>query len=172
MVNIYPEVVVGIALSTLNTQVALKVMSGYEGDAMQQKTLLKSVRLRGAVSGMTSGEGPVVIGLAYGETSVGSIKIALETVFAPETGASTTQIQQANSRRVLWESITIYQREFQGSFNLDTFDSGRRSLGGGKGLPFMENVGWQVFVYNLSGGNLTTGATISILMEAWGVSLE
>ncbi len=173
MVNVYPQVVTALALGTLDSQIALKVMSGYEGTAMQMKTLLKRYRIRGAISGMVSGEGPILIGMASGGLNVTQIKGALETVYAPETGSSgIPSSQQANARRVLWETLMIVERVSATAFNIDMFDSGNRSLGGGKGIPFMENAGWQVFAYNLSGADLTGTPTISLLFEAWGVSLE
>ncbi len=173
MVNQYPQVVTALALGTLDSQVALRVMAGYEGSAMQNKTLLKRWRVRGAVSGMVSGEGPLLIGLAWGGLSVLQIKTALELIFAPETGsAGSPAAQQATIKRIAWETLTLVHRVSATAFNVDMFDSGDRSLGGGKGFPFMENVGWQVFAYNLSGADLTGTPTLSISQEAWGVSLE
>ncbi len=173
MVNQYPEVVTGIALGTLASKTVLKILSGYEGVVCQQKTLLKNIRLRGAIANMTSGEGPLLFGLAWGELNTTQIKAALETVYAPETGASGTPLsQQANLRRIAWETLFVVHRVSATAFNLDVFDSGKRGLGAGKGFPFMENAGWQIFVYNLSNAALTTAATISIQQEAWGVSLE
>ncbi len=173
MVNIYPQVVAGVALGTLAAKTALKIASSYEAAQMSKKTLLKTSRLRGAIANMTSGQGPILIGLAYGEASVTMIKTALEQVFNPEKGdEGSPMVQQAENRVVLWESLEVIPRVSATAFNLDVFDSGKRVLGGGKGLPFLENVGWQIFVYNLSNAPLTTASTITVLQECWGVFLQ
>ncbi len=170
MVNIYSQIATAVALGTLDSQVALKIGATYEG--FSQKTLLKRTRIRAAVTGQVSGEGPLLIGMAYGELTVGTIKAALENAYTPEVGGTTAPAQQAIKRGILWESLGLIMREVGGSFNLDIYDSGDRALGGGKGLPFMENVGWQLFVYNLSGADLTGTPSISFLHDSWGVQLD
>ncbi len=170
MVNIYTEIVTAVALGTLDSKIALKIASGYES-ALDMKTLLKNMRIRGGITGMVSGEGPLLIGMAYGEMTVTQIKQALETLMLPEGASESALILQGINRRVCWETLHIIHREVGGSFNLEIFDTGKRTLGGGGGLPFLENQGWQIFVYNLSGADLTGSPSISIIQEAWGVPL-
>lgn len=157
MVSIITEVV-NTSLGALAGQTALKVGSDHE-TAMTRAFLAKSVRMQMHWKGATAGEGPLLIGLAQGTASVTKIKSAIEDTLLRDDPAVT-----GSKKDVLHESTVLI-----------TTDNPREdrevSLGGGKGIPFHEDLGFQVFAYDVSSGGLTTGSSVRGIATIKGVWL-
>ncbi len=155
---------VNVSLGTLASRTALKVLSDHES-GLKEPFLMKKVRIQCIGTGFTAGEGDrIIIGIARGGASVTQIKAALEDNLFERNKKG-----QAAKRDVLFETLTAPMRLTAATTVF--FDSGEISLGGGKGIPFDEDGGWQIFAHNFSSSALTTGSALAFLGHAWGVWL-
>lgn len=155
---------VNLSIDSLASRTALKIVSDHES-ALKEPFLMKKVRLMATARNITPNQGwRIVIGLARGGVSVTQIKAALEDNLFERNKKG-----QAAKRDVLFETLTLIKRtNFDGTHG--TYDSGMISLGGGKGIPFDEDGGWQVFAFNFGAGAMTT-MDLDFLGVAWGVWL-
>lgn len=156
-VEILKDTANGTALSTLADDTVLSVESGH-GTGMLQSFLCKKVSASISISGLAADQ-PVIVGMARGEANVTQIKTAI-TQSQLERDAK----DQAEIRDVLHETLRVVD-SLHNNVEITV------SLGGGKGIPFEDGDGWQWFVYNFSGGSLTTGAKFHGNTTYYGVFL-
>jgi len=156
---------VNVSIGTLASRTALVVLSDH-ATALKTPFLMKKTRMLIEYLGITAGEASrIIIGMARGTVSVTQIKAALE-----DNLFDRTKKDQAAKRDVMHETITpVTWESFDGTAAL--FDTGMVSLGGGGGIPFDEDIGWQWFAWNMSGGAMTTGSTFHLLGTSWGIWL-
>lgn len=140
----------------LAAQTALQVVNQYAGANLTRTFLMKKARVTYAIKALTNDEN-IVIGMARGTATVTQIKDALEEDIDPES--SDYLEKQGSVRMVIWESIRQVMQNAEGNGG-PVCDSYEFQLGGGRGIPFQENEGWQWFVYNpTTGSALTTGSS-------------
>lgn len=146
MVEIMPYQVRDYAVGTLAAQVAATITTKTITDAFLAK------HFRGTWVLMTPDANDIlVVGLARGDTTVAEIKTAMEM--------SRLERDESNSiaaKQVLWETVKLLT-ETSGGFSPVNIDV---TLGGGKGIPFDADDGYQMFVYNLGANDQVAGALI------------
>ncbi len=162
--QIYPIHLQDAAVSTLGAGTALIVNSDFTTN-LTRTFLLKQVQYALEVSGGTSGQGPLVVGLAMGLASVAEIGNALEDLVTNPNDPSSQAIAGLK-RTVLWETVRIFQITNAGNQNLI---NEKISIGGGKGIPALEEAGLSVFVWNPANASLSTGTLLSGLVILKGV---
>ncbi len=162
MVEILSDSSAANSLGTLATLTALVIETGH-ATGLLRSFLMKKVKARFRTVGRTVGDEGLMVGMARGGASITEIKAAIEAVQFQED-----QQNQGAVREVVHEAIALLHPVGDG-----TMESAEImvSLGGGKGIPFGEGVGWQWFVYNLGDGSLTTGAKLHMHATYWGVWL-
>ncbi len=145
------------ALATLAANTALFTDTLMTG--ITTNFLLKKVRAEMMVEALTANE-PVIIGICSGAMTIAEIAAVLNaSIFGP---AEIDEVAQ--TKMIYWETLRVVT-SLHPEYQID------QSLGGGKGIPQFEGVGWQWFAYNPSGGSLTTGALISGVAAYYGVWL-
>ncbi len=110
-----------------------------------------------SITGLTGGDGPVVVGYAYGDYTVAEIKEAIEASSAIDLGDKVAQERAKRMVRVV------------GSFS----ESGGSALNDGK--PITTKLNWRfnaskacnIFAYNDGGALLTTGAIVNHNGTLW-----
>ncbi len=164
-IQIISEQAVNVSLGTLASRTALLLLDDH-ASALNEPFLMKKVRITAHLTGLTAGQGlRISIGLARGGASVTQIKSALEDNLFERNKKG-----QAAKRDVLSESLTeVTIENFDGT--ICNFDSGMISLGGGKGIPFDEDIGWQWFIWNKSASGMTTGSVFALIATYWGIWL-
>ncbi len=151
------------ALSTLASQTVLQIEAQHDSE-MIASFLLKKVHVMSVLRGLTDLEGPVMIGMAQGSASVTAIKSALERILLGPDKAV-----QVPDMVVLWETVRMFPVQSSDEFVLDEVIKG---IGGGKGIPFREDVGFQWFAYNFDTADpLSTGAIVDLSVTYWGAFL-
>ncbi len=154
-----------IALSTLAARTALQVSAQFV--AITATFLMKRVKYFLKISGLTDGEGPILVGLARGDMSAGEISAAL----VERNTAGPTDTTQSLTEDV---SFSIHQNSVrmgkQDGDSTNVYFDYEFSLG--KGVPWGEGAGWQLFVFNADNAALTTGAVIKGIAQYWGVWLR
>lgn len=161
--DILHEFYEAVAIGALASQTALKIGNDYISTGMAATFLTKRIELSVAVA-MTGGEGPLLVGIARGELTVAEIKTALQS--ANDNGPVDQLEMQAHVHELFWAEL------IENHTNHVTTIKRTLKLGGGKGIPMLEDVGWQWFVYNTSSGALTTGGVISIWARHFGKWLD
>lgn len=164
-IQILAEQVVNLSVGTLASRTALLLADDF-ATALNEPFLLKKVRMVATHGNMTAGDnGKIIIAMARGTVSVASIKSAMEN-----PAFLRNKKEQAIKRDVLFETITPMGIEsFDGTEAF--FDSGMISVGGGKGIPFDEDLGWQWFIWNFSNGAFQTGSVFNLHVTYWGIWL-
>ncbi len=139
-------------LATITAVITDSLMTG-----ITTNFLLKKVKAEIVVEDLTAGEG-VIVGVASGAASISDIAAVLNaSIFGP---AETDE--QALTKQIYWETLRMIE-------SLNPVYSIDQSLGGGKGIPQFETVGFQWFVYNPTGGTLTTAPLLSGVAAYYGV---
>ncbi len=138
------------AADSLGSRTVAVINSDF-GTGLLQSFLMKKAHLMLWAEDFVAGE-TVIVGIARGDATITEIKTALETAQLERD-----MQDQANVRVVLLESLGIvgvHAPAGEGAIHTDlTF-----SVGGGKGIPFENGDGWQLFAYNPS-GNAISNAT-------------
>ncbi len=164
-IQILIEQEVNVALLTLASRTALAIATDH-ATALNEAFLMKKVRMILNLRAITAGQaGRLLIGMARGTVSVTSIKSAMENNIFERN-----KKEQAIKRDVLFETLTPVTWESFDGINA-IYDSGMISLGGGKGIPFDDDLGWQWFVWNVSSGALATGSICDFHATYWGIWL-
>ncbi len=147
-IQILTDQAVNISPSTLASRTALVIESTHS-TGLNEAFLMKKVRGIVAWSTITAGDArKLLIGMSRGTVSVTSIKSAMENPIFERN-----KKEQAIKRDVLMETITpVTWESFDGTEAI--FDTGMISLGGGQGIPFDEDLGWQWFIWNFANGAL------------------
>ncbi len=163
-IQILPEVI-RAALTTLGADTSLSLNTSY-GSAMTKAFLIKQVRYALALSGLTAGEGPILIGFARGGLSVAEITSALATALVnPEDASNMGAFAMAST--IFWETLRLISDHDEVSPLNETI-----SIGGRKGIPVQEGEGIQLFAFNPTGAALTTGAAVVGAFNLIGVWLN
>ncbi len=162
MVDILSDSSAANSLGALTTLTALVIETGH-ATGLLRAFLMKKVKARITTVGRTIGDEALLVGMARGGASITEIKAALEDVQLQEDLAI-----QGAKREVIHETLALMTRSGDGTTEEAEF---MVSLGGGKGIPFGEGVGWQWFAYNLGDGSLTTGSKMHMHATYWGIWL-
>ncbi len=144
----------GLTLGTLGSTTVLTI--GLTGASDSQYRLI-SVKLNWDLIGQTAGEGPIIVGIAHSDYTVGEIKEALESTLSISQG---DKIAAEKSNRLVRIVGT-----FGGQPNVPLND----------GKPIRTRLNWLmtigdqavVFAYNDSGSALTTGAVVNVNGDVW-----
>ncbi len=155
-----------IALSTLAARTALQVSAQFV--AITATFLMKRVKYFLKLEGVTSGEGPYLVGLARGDMSAGEISAALVERNTSGPGDTTQSLTEDVSFSILQNSVRMLGRNGKGDGVLLL----EAEIPLGKGIPWAEGTGWQLFVFNAGNAALTTGAIIAGIAQYWGVWLR
>ncbi len=122
--------------------------------------LIKSVDTHFAWLTATAGD-TLIMGLSQGDMSAGEIASALGQALTDpfdvgEAGALTT------AQGIFWETLQIFT-------STERSATKRISIGGGKGIPVAEIKGLNHFIFNHSGGALTTAnvALLTVIKGVW-----
>jgi len=151
-------------LGTLGANIAIPIEVSH-ATGLLNAYLMKKVSALIAVTNLTPGQGPIIVGMARGGASVTEIKTAIEN---PDVDRN--RKGQASVRDVLHETL-VYLKP---NGVADTADKTMVvvSLGGGKGIPFDEGEGWQWFAYNADTAALsTTDPRVHVNVTYWGAWL-
>ncbi len=164
-IQIVTEQEVNLSLGTLASRTSLVLVADHDTELLEP-FLMKKVRCIALLRGLTAGEGArIIIGISRGDASVTQIKAAIEDLLFQRSKKG-----QAAKRDVLFETLTrVTWESFDGTTCI--FDTGMISLGGGKGIPFDEQLGWQWFAHNISASAMTTGSAFDMNSTAWGIWL-
>ncbi len=143
------------ALAVTNLGAGIVVTTGLTGTSDAQYRLV-TAQLTWLIDGMTAGEGPVTVGFAHNDYSVTEIKEALESASSISPGDKVAQ--ERNNRLV--RKVGVLSAE---SPELND------------GQPIKTRLNWamqigsavNLFVYNDSGVQLTTGGTINTMGTLW-----
>ncbi len=164
MVDIVTESVIGSGaqLGTLAAATAVQIAAAY--NAVPRAFLLKKARVKISVTELTAGD-VILVGLAYGGLSV--VEIA-EAITEESTTRADSPTEQAITHRLVADLAWVVDSTDSTSIIINETMSG---LGGGKGIPFPEDVGWQWYAFNMTSGALTTGADVRSNITFWGAWL-
>lgn len=152
------------ALGTLNNEVAIFI--GSKLATTDDFRILKS-EIFAFIGTLTSGEGPgLIFGLADGELSTGEIGAVINT--DGPLGPNDIAVAQIAERPVfvLGQLDDLGASGIKGHF---------RSEGGGPKIvfnprwTFAHTTSWNWFIFNNTGANLTTGATVRLVVKNYGV---
>ncbi len=149
-----------VALATLNSNVALQIAANY-ATGLKRAFLLKHLKCYGTVSNFTAGDS-VIVGFAFGSMSVSEIRNALIDEI-PDPNEFTEWEHIIQKKGILWQTLEVVDAE-RPSINIDV------KIGGRNGIPLTPGEGVQMFAFNYTSVNMTTGALASgvYLMEgAW-----
>ncbi len=124
---------------------------------MLQNFLLKKVRCQLVFELITAPEG-IIVGYCAGDLTIAQIATIMAT---PELGPSEGD-EGALNRKIYWETVRIVEA-------LNPVYAIDQSLGGGKGIPTFEGVGYQMFVFNPTGGALAATVLANGVQMQYGV---
>ena len=154
-------------LSTLAARTALLINADF---ATTSATFLaKRVRYHINTTGQAAGEGPIIICLAHGNTSIAEITTALVTRNTAGPADVTQMLEQDGSWTVVQDSVEML-KESDSSGQAQS--SGEWLRLGRKGIPFAEASGWTLNVFNADNAALTTGTIIKGTYQVQGVWLR
>ncbi len=142
-------------LSTLGANVA--IVASYFGAADGAYRIV-SLQTTWSLKNLTAGEGPIVVGYAHGDYTVGEIKEFIESATSINIGDKIAG-EQANR---LVRRVGV----FSGVGTEETLNNG---------MPIKTRLNWAIpigktfnmFAYNDSGGTLTTGAVVEANGVGW-----
>lgn len=158
MVEILPQNH-AVSLGTLATATALTVGT----TAITEPFLMKHLRGTWLCRDPDVGD-TLLVGLARGDASVAEIKVAIEL-----NQTERDQVNQAQARIVAWETVrTMTALTGAQGMQSDHID---QTLGGGGGIPFDADDGWQFFVMNIGSNDQVAGATVNFRGDVTGVWL-
>ncbi len=135
-------------------------------DGLTRGFLLKKVIYALAYQAAATNDG-VIIGLAQASASVTEISTALGAMNISNPNDATNRIKMDQWMVVYWETIRMLHPDATGAGVLAINES--ISIGGGKGIPWAEDDGVQVFAYNPSTSVLTTGGLIDGIVGFQGI---
>ncbi len=161
------EQVDNVALATLAARTALQLSAAFT--TLLDSFLIKRVRYFLKLHSVAVDEGPFLVGMAKGDATIAEITTAL----LANNAIGKEDVSEMLTQDEPW---VIYQ---QSVVMLIPSDSGGEYLSDGKwnnmpgrGLPAVSGSGWQLFIANLDGTALTTGAEIQGMVQTQGVWLN
>ena len=140
--------------------------NNYGGTALKRSFLMKKFRFSAYWKPADIGNVCMLV-LGRGDMSAPEVKEALQSHLQPDD--EDYDIQQIKNRRIFdyWEFSGVVS-----SAEVATMNVVSDRFGGGKGIPFEENVGWQWYLYNPSGSAWIGSPKIAIFATHWGVWLD
>lgn len=144
------------AIGTLASVTAV-ILDTTFATGMLQNFLLKKVRTQLFIEALTSIDG-VIIGYCAGDLTIAEIATIFGT---PELGPAEGD-EGALSRKIYWETVRTIEA-LDPVYRLD------QSLGGGKGIPQFEGVGYQMFAFNPMGHSFSAALLASGFQANYGV---
>ncbi len=143
-------------IGTLASVTAVILDSTFTG--LTQNFLLKKLRTHLFIEGLGAIDG-VIIGYCAGDLTIAQIATIFGT---PELGPAEAD-EGALSRKIYWESVRTVE-SLNPLYSLDG-----QSLGGGKGIPTFEGVGYQMFAFNPMGHSFAAAVQASGSQANYGV---
>lgn len=135
--------------------------------SVTQSFLVKQLQYAFLAHGGSAGQG-VIIGVANGTATVAEIASGIrDAVVDPDDATANTLT--ASHHSIWWETLRMVSL---GNFAEGNFYNETISIGGGKGIPWKEDTGVQIFAYNPASGALTTGGVIDGIICFKGVWLR
>ncbi len=159
-------------LSTLASLTALQISDDYAGTNLKKDFLLKTLRCS-YMSKVMEADETVLVGFARGDMTVAEIATALGNFLAdPESFQQWDNFVIALG--IFWQTIRIVSGNAVSGTPVAAMKGINEDIqiGGGKGIPLEAGAGIQMFVFNPSGGALTTGAQVQGLYSLVGVFLK
>ncbi len=142
-------------IGTLAGTTAVVVDSAFTG--ITQNFLIKKIRTQLMLELIGATEG-VIMFYAAGDLTVAQVATIMGT---SELGPAESD-EGALSRKIYWETVRIVEA-LNPVYTIDV------SLGGGKGIPSFEGVGYQLFAFNPQGGSLAAVVLASGTQAIYGV---
>jgi len=164
--------VTNVALGSLGLRTAIAIQSGWT--TPNTTFLMRRARMfLQATELATADDGPVLVGLAHGNATVGEIASALTQINSEGPDDITQGLNQDQSWTVYQDSVRQFHRESSGTADKMVYiESGWMKMGGKSGIPLVKDGGVQVFAYNSGNGVLTTGAVVSGVVQIQGTWLR
>ncbi len=147
-----------VALGTLNAITAITGNSKIDAARLQGFRVLRS-EWYCTLSGLTAGEGPVLVGMAHDLTAT-EIKECIEA----DPQRSGDPGEEEKSKRAVWPLALMMNLSNDGMLNAE----GVKKLG----WSFPEGTILKYWAYNVASGDLTTGAVWFLLVKHFGVWLK
>lgn len=168
-IQILPATVVNGAFTNPLSKVGVVIDSTYK--LITRNMLVKRVKISGYINGLTANE-PVIIGIGANDLGVASGFAAGNESDLLNPEASAAYLNAKELVMTVWHETTqcLAEGPSQGDGKLvinETF-----SIGGGKGIPVNAGAGPELFVYNPSDSQLTTGGEFIGVYTIYGVWLE
>ncbi len=146
-----------------NTTVTLNSFTGFTRAFLCKKVIYAISAIAGAATDT------VIIGCAQASASITEITSALSAMNIANPNDATNQIILDQWKVVYWDTVRVVADTGTGSHPVL---NEHISLGGGKGIPFLEEDGVQVFAYNPGTAAFTTGGLVKGLVGFMGVYLN
>ncbi len=156
----------GVALGTLAARSALTINS--QMNANSTTFLMKRIRYYLQLVGRTAADdGPLIIGCARGDATISEIEAAMNERNTNGPEDITSMLDQD----LVW---VVFQNTLTKITHGALVSEGQTSSGwhkfAKKGIPMLETVGVQIFIYNAGAGALSTGSSVngqSYLQGVW-----
>ena len=162
------ESIGNIALGTLGSLTALSLGTAFT--AIKNAFLMKRIRWFVKVHSIAVDEGGLLVCIARGDATVGEVAAALTEGNTVGPSDTTQTLAQDNAWVVVPGSVELLTPSDSGG---EYHSSGKwLSLTRKAGIPFAEDAGWQMFIFNLDGTALTTGGEVQGLFQGQGMWLR
>ncbi len=155
------------ALVTLAAKAAITVDQTHA--ALTAAFLIKRVRYFVEVEGVTAGEGPLILGIAPGDTNDAEIATAMTTINTVGPEDTTQSLAQNAAWSILRQGTELLQSRSESVNRVGS--SGHWHKMPGRGIPVPEGKGFRLFVFNADIAALTTGSLAKGIYEVQGVWL-
>ncbi len=171
--QILPSVISSGATNSLAANTAVIIDASYR--SITKGFLLRQWRVLGVVDDFDELD-QLIIFLARGGATVAEIALAFtQEVISPEDASSAGQMSA--KARVIWDTIVGLPPPgsswtIAGGSQAFSFDTGWKTIGGKKGIPFSEQFGPELFAFNYGGAALAAGLDIGCILLMRGVWLH
>ncbi len=156
------------ALLTLAAKTALNIDSALV--SITRTFLLKRVRYWLMVEALTTNNGPIVVGLNFGNASIQEVTAGMNVTNTVGPADVTQSLTQDEAWKIIRNSVEYMKLAGGSTTHLQT--SGRWHTMPGKGIPLQADSGVAAFVFNCDTTALDTGAQIKGVIEYQGVWLR
>jgi len=159
------EAVDNVALSTLASLTSLQLSNLFVN--ITATFLMKRVRYYLMIHSIATDEGPFCVGVAHGNATQAEIAAAI-TEGNPNGPSDVTQRLGEDAAWVVAQNTVVFPQDLTGG----QFFTNGEWMSLGKGIPWPEDAGWQIFIMNLDGTALTTGGEVQGIVQSQGVWLR
>ena len=155
------------ALGTLAGQTALALNTAF--NTLTASFLMIRIRYFLQYVGRTAADdGPVLIGIARGDATAAEIGTAI-LEGNPSGPADTTQMLTQDNAWVVFQNTLVPFNTASGDGTEGFVNNSEWiSFGGKRGIPALEDNGFQVFAFNAGSGSLATGGSINGICQIQG----